>query len=215
MPYDTLDGYANIDPEDDDLLRELFLTPEVKERLEQVAPAARADAERAYLEGVRQFLSELSNDPRNLGDGGVAPAQLHIRIPFTDRYFFSIKQSLLSLSTTVLPAAVVTVLLPPLIILKLAPSVVSAGKAVWDAAAVLNSDSDRDVYTAVSRAIERTKLHTLDGYGATLEEIEESFKRDDKLLRPRNLSDKLSDLCTRHVLEKDTSGPVTQYFKKL
>jgi hypothetical protein len=215
MSYETLDGCANIDLEDEEQLRELFLTPEVVRYLEMVDASSRAEAERGYLNWAREWLKELASHPRNASEGGVMPGKLHFRIPGTQRYFFSIKQAVLSLAVSAGPAAAVALLVPPLLILKLVPASISAGKALWDAAASL-SDSDLDVYTAASRAIDQNSLRTLASKGATLEDIEGVFETDPKLLMPKNLKDKLNSLCERNILTKDAkTSSVTQYFKKL
>jgi hypothetical protein len=212
MPYDSMDGYAYLDPEDNDQLRELFLTQEVRGHLAKRYPDELAEAEQQYLKGVRELLRIFQDDPKNASDGGVLAGELHVRIPGTDRYFFSIKQTLLSLAVTVVPAAAVTLLVSPILLLKLAPATVSAGKAVWDSAAVL-SDSDLDVYTAVVRSIERNRSVMLGPRGATKTGIEESFRLDPKLARPDNLDDKLASLCQRNVLKKDTTRSETEYGK--
>jgi hypothetical protein len=212
MPYESLDGYAYVDPENEGLLHELFFTEEIKAALARLDTEARAAAERDYLQAIREALKQLEQHPANAGDGGIEPGELHVKVPGTERYFFSIKQALLSLTVSVVPAAAVTLLVPPLVVLKLVPSVVSAGKAVWDAAAALKSETDLDVYVAVVAALERNKLRTLGGAGATLDDIKESFRRQAKD-PPGNLTDKLTDLCKRAVLKKDTSSTVTEYYK--
>jgi hypothetical protein len=212
VPYSSMDGYSRIDPADDDQLKELFLTQEVRDHLTEKYPTNLAEATQEYLQGIRAMLKELEDSPRNQTDGGTSTGQLHIRVPGTERYFFSIKQSLLSFAVTIIPSVAVTLLVPPLVILKLAPTTASAGKAVWDASAKL-SDSDLDVYTAVVRAIERNRTVTLGPKGATKENILSSFDLDSRLDKPKNLDDKLADLCKRNVLTKDASGSITQYFK--
>lgn len=215
MPYETLDGYAHFDLDDDALLRELVLTPELNAYLDTLDPQQRTEMERDFLIWVRAWLTELAAHPRSASDGGTLPGKLSVRIPGTDRYFFSIKQAVLSLAVSVAPAAAVAMLVPPVFVLKLVPASVAAGKALWDAGAAL-SDSDLDVYTAVSRAIDRNSIRTLASKGATFEDIDEVFDRDAKLLKPKNLKDKLNNLCDRNVLRKDSkSSSETQYFKKL
>lgn len=212
VSYDSMDGYAQLDPDDDDELKALFLTPEIMNLLREKYPDNLTEATQEYVKGIRALLKELADSPRNQTDGGTGTGELHLRVPGTDRYFFSIKQSLLSLAVTVIPSVAITLLVPPLVLLKLAPTTISAGKAVWDATAKL-SDSDLDAYTAVVRAIERNRSVTLGPRGATKENILASFELDKKLDKPNNLDDKLADLCKRNVLRKDVSGSETQYFK--
>jgi hypothetical protein len=215
MSYETLDGYAHFDLDDDAQLRDLFLTAEMNTYLDSLDPQERTEAEREFLTWARAWLKELAADPRSYSDGGIEPGKLHFKIPGTDRYFFSIKQAVLSLAVSVAPAAAVAMLVPPILVLKLLPASVAAGKALWDSAAAL-SDSDLDVYTAVSRAIDRNTMRTLASRGATSDDIEKIFDEDAKLLKPKNLKDKLSSLCDRNVLRKDAkSSSETQYFKKL
>ena len=170
-----------------------------------------------YESAIRELLEKFDSSRLNQTAGGTR-GRLSVRIPGTNS-FFNLTSGLWTLAKYGGPVVLAATVAAPLLAaigISVAGTVTlstagSAVAALYNAFANLNS-LEMDTYLAVVAAIDRHKMKILTNRGATLDQVMESFDREEDLMRPQDVNAVLKGLVDKKVLKHDPSTGVSEYF---
>jgi hypothetical protein len=200
----------------DDELNE-FIPLWLREYLDKLPEADRAEFLAKYRAGVEELLKRLEDLPAN--EFGAKQGKFSARIPGT-KSFVNLTDLVWTTAKLGGPVALATVFAPALLvhlgIVVTHPATMStvgsSVAALYKAFASLNAD-EFDTYKAVAAAIERNANKQLANKGADVSEIQTSFELDEELMPPpQDLEPMLAQLEGKKVIKSKVLGGVNQYF---
>jgi len=197
-----------------------FLPPWLEQYLGKMDAQQRAQFLLQYGDAVQQMLSKLEDLPFNQVQDGSERGTFNVRIPGSDNKFVNLKELIMATAKYGGPLLLASAFAAPLLALvgiKVAAAHLtlstgsSAGFALFEAFSRLNED-EMEVYQAVAAAIERNKNKVLGNQGASIKDVEESYRLDPKLLPQGDLPGMLKQLEKKKVIKGEMVGGILQYF---
>jgi hypothetical protein len=222
MPIETQEGYVLLeqDPQthsiklSDELSRQLLPQWLLDEISTSSGEQAADEFKQLYLKAVSAELSRLSQDEQNWLDRGVPVAKSKIKIGDTSVPLKQVFWTSVAVTGPIFIAVSALVTGPATLVLA-AKAAAAVGPAIGSLSKMIHkySPTELDVHNAVAAAMSRIGKRILHGDGVTLEEIEQSFKDDANLQKPRNLHAVLDDMASdkKLMLIKSVDGGVEVY----
>jgi hypothetical protein len=195
-----------------------FFPPWLDKYLHDLPPEERDQFEKDYQSGVIEMLKELEKLPLNQFSDGADHGTFNARLGNT-KFFINLKEVSWTAAKYGGPLVLACIFAPALLaqigIVVTHPTIMaglgSSVAAVYESFAALNA-SEMDTYSAVAAAVSRNAFKILGNQGASLEEVEESFRRDKSLMKPHSLLPMLNQLKDKRVIESKVLGGIDQYF---
>lgn len=195
-----------------------FFPSWLDEHLRKLTPEERDRFEGEYQSGVIEMLKELEKLPLNQFSDGADHGTFNVRVG-KKNIFINLKDVSWTAAKYGGPLVLACIFAPALLaqigIVVTHPTIMagigSSVAAVYKSFAALNA-SEMDTYSAVAAAVSRNAFRALGNQGASLDEVEESFRRDKSLMKPHSLLPMLNQLKSKRVIESKVFGGIDQYF---